>query len=126
MKEEGWRSRLEFNRPDPLRWPRSLSLTWRILAVNILPLLILGGGIFYLDSYRKVLLDERYKLARIEAQITAEALAGASRERQPSSFIANPLRSSEVSHRSSCSRPHRASRLRRTRGRRRGTCGAGA
>ena len=82
MSEEGWRARLEFNRPDPLRWPRSLSLTWRILAVNILPLLILGGGIFYLDSYRKVLLDERYKLARIEAQITAEALAGASKERQ--------------------------------------------
>ena len=82
MTDEGWRARLEFSRPDPLRWPRSLSLTWRILAVNILPLLILGGGIFYLDSYRKVLLAERYKLARIEAQITAEALAGATRERQ--------------------------------------------
>ncbi|MGX7894800.1 stimulus-sensing domain-containing protein [Tsuneonella sp. HG222] len=67
---------------DPLARLRSPPLTFRILAVNILPLLILGGGIFYLDSYRKVLLDERYKLARIEAQITAEALAGASKERQ--------------------------------------------
>jgi two-component system, OmpR family, sensor histidine kinase ChvG len=64
------------------RWPNRLSLTTRILAVNILPLALLGGGIFYLDSYRKQLLLERYKLARIEAQITAEALAGASRERQ--------------------------------------------
>ena len=82
MTDESWRTRIEQRTPDPLRWSRSLSLTWRILAVNILPLLILGGGIFYLDSYRKVLLDERYKLARIEAQITAEALAGASRERQ--------------------------------------------
>jgi two-component system sensor histidine kinase ChvG len=82
MTDEGWRARLEFSRPDPLRWPRSLSLTWRILAVNILPMLILGGGIFYLDSYRKVLLAERYKLARIEALITAVALAGATRERQ--------------------------------------------
>ena len=82
MTDEGWRARLQNKTPDPLRWPRSLSLTWRILAVNILPLLILGGGIFYLDSYRKVLLAERYKLARIEAQITAEALAGATRERQ--------------------------------------------
>ena len=54
-----------------------LSLTARILAVNILPLALLGGGIVYLDSYRAQLLDERYKLARIEAQITAEALAGA-------------------------------------------------
>ncbi len=61
---------------------RRLSLTPRILIINLLPLLLLGGGVFYLDSYRKQLLDERYKLARIEAQITAEALAGASRERQ--------------------------------------------
>ena len=82
MAEDGWRARLDRHAPDPLRRLRSLPLTFRILAVNILPLLILGGGIFYLDSYRKVLLDERYKLARIEAQITAEALAGASRERQ--------------------------------------------
>ena len=67
MNDESWRARLEFSRPDPLRWPRSLSLTWRILAVNILPLLILGGGIFYLDSYRKVLLAERYKLAPASA-----------------------------------------------------------
>ncbi|NCP18435.1 MAG: HAMP domain-containing protein [Erythrobacter sp.] len=59
-----------------------ISLTARILAVNILPLLLLGGGIVYLDSYRAQLLDERYKLARIEAQITAEALAGATRQRQ--------------------------------------------
>jgi two-component system sensor histidine kinase ChvG len=64
------------------RWTQSWPLTTRILAVNILPLALLGGGIFYLDSYRKQLLSERYQLARIEAQITAEALAGATRERQ--------------------------------------------
>ncbi len=67
---------------DRLQWSSRLPLTSRILAVNLLPLALLGGGIFYLDGYRKQLLDERYKLARIEAQITAEALAGASRERQ--------------------------------------------
>ena len=66
----------------PWRFSHRLSLTTRILAVNILPLALLGGGIFYLDSYRKQLLSERYQLARIEAQITAEALAGATRERQ--------------------------------------------
>ena len=59
-----------------------ISLTTRILLVNVLPLVLLGGGIVYLDSYRAQLLDERYKLARIEAQITAEALAGATRARQ--------------------------------------------
>jgi two-component system sensor histidine kinase ChvG len=64
-----------------------LSLTARILLVNILPLVVLGGGIFYLDSYRAQLLDERYKLARIEAQITAEALAGASKERQEALLV---------------------------------------
>ncbi len=64
-----------------------LSLTPRILIINLLPLLLLGGGVFYLDSYRKQLLDERYKLARVEAQITAEALAGASRERQEALLI---------------------------------------
>ncbi|WP_120716149.1 HAMP domain-containing sensor histidine kinase [Tsuneonella amylolytica] len=66
---------------------RRLSLTPRILIINLLPLLLLGGGVFYLDSYRKQLLDERYKLARVEAQITAEALAGASRERQEAVLV---------------------------------------
>lgn len=75
------------SRIERLSWSNRLSLTSRILAVNILPLALLGGGIFYLDGYRKQLLDERYKLARIEAQITAEALAGASKERQEALLI---------------------------------------
>ena len=44
------------------RWSRRLSLTSRILFVNVVPLVLLGGGIIYLDSYRKQLLDERFKL----------------------------------------------------------------
>ncbi|WP_086619560.1 sensor histidine kinase [Erythrobacter tepidarius] len=63
------------------------ALTARILVVNILPLLVLGGGLFYLDSYRTQLINERFKLARIEAQITAEALAGATRERQEALLV---------------------------------------
>ncbi|WP_225871670.1 sensor histidine kinase [Qipengyuania atrilutea] len=74
-------------RLDKLRWSRRLSLTSRILFVNILPLLVFGGGLIYLDSYRKQLLDERFKLALIEAQITAEALAGATPERQEALLI---------------------------------------
>ncbi|WP_336986039.1 stimulus-sensing domain-containing protein [Altererythrobacter aquiaggeris] len=70
-----------------LGWTRHLSLTSRILVVNILPLALLGGGVFYLDNYSSQLLGERYKLARIEAQITAEALAGATRERQEALLI---------------------------------------
>lgn len=64
-----------------------LSLTARILAVNILPLALLGGGLFYLDTYRTQLINERFKLARIEAQITAEALAGATRDRQEALLV---------------------------------------
>ncbi|GAA0763070.1 two-component system sensor histidine kinase ChvG [Erythromicrobium ramosum] len=63
------------------------ALTGRILAVNILPLLIMGGGLLYLDSYRTQLINERFKLARIEAQITAEALAGTTRERQEALLV---------------------------------------
>jgi two-component system sensor histidine kinase ChvG len=43
--------------------------------------------LFFIDSYRRQLLDERYRLAQIEAQITAEALAGATRERQEALLI---------------------------------------
>lgn len=63
------------------------ALTARILVVNILPLVIMGGGLFYLDSYRTQLINERFKLARIEAQITAEALAGATRQRQEALLV---------------------------------------
>ncbi|BDI60545.1 stimulus-sensing domain-containing protein [Qipengyuania nanhaisediminis] len=62
-------------------------LTARILVVNILPLALLSGGLFYLDIYRTQLIQERFKLARIEAQITAEALAGATRERQEALLV---------------------------------------
>lgn len=53
-----------------------ISLTARILAVNIIALALLAGSLFYIDSYRRELLAERYRLARSEAEITANALAG--------------------------------------------------
>jgi len=72
---------------EPFTTTGRFALTARILVVNILPLLLLGGGLFYLDSYRTQLINERFKLARIEAQITAEALAGATRERQDALLV---------------------------------------
>ena len=80
-EDKGSRGRLE-----RLVFPPVVSLTSRILAVNLIPLMLIGSLVF-LDTYRKQLLDERYKLARIEAQITAEALAGASRQRQEALLI---------------------------------------
>ncbi|MFM5886058.1 MAG: ATP-binding protein [Novosphingobium sp.] len=56
-------------------WTRRTSLTVRILAVNIIALGLLAGSLFYLDSYRKQLLEVRFKLARAEAEITADGLA---------------------------------------------------
>lgn len=73
--------------PGVRGWPRRLSLTSRILMVNVLPLVLLGGGVIYLDVYRKQLLDERFKLALVEAQIIAEALAGAGNARQAALLI---------------------------------------
>ena len=58
-------------------WRRRTSLTVRILAVNIIALGLMAGSLFYLDSYRKQLFEERFKLARAEAEIAAAGLAGA-------------------------------------------------
>lgn len=82
MADENGDTALEASRLERLAFPVGKSLTARILAVNLIPLLVLAGSLLFLDSYRRQLLDERFKLARIEAQITAEALAGATRERQ--------------------------------------------
>ncbi len=57
------------------KWPWRTSLTARILAVNIIALALLAGSLFYIDSYRKELLSERFILATAEAQIAAEGLA---------------------------------------------------
>ena len=56
---------------------RGVSLTTRILAVNVIALALLAGSFFYLDSYRKQLLAERFSLARTEAEIAAIALTEA-------------------------------------------------
>ena len=37
-------------RIEKLRWSRRLSLNSRILIVNVLPLVLLGGGVIYVDA----------------------------------------------------------------------------
>jgi two-component system sensor histidine kinase ChvG len=54
-----------------------LSLRVRILAVNIIPLLVLAGGFFYLDSYRTQLIEERTERIATETRIAAAAVAAA-------------------------------------------------
>jgi len=55
-------------------WTTRISLTRRILAVNIFALAILAGGFFYLDSYRARLIDGRLVALGREAALIATAL----------------------------------------------------
>ena len=57
-----------------LRWSGQISLTQRILLVNILALMLLAGGFFYLDSYRSRIVDGRVVQATREARLAAEAI----------------------------------------------------
>src|SRR3954465_15588850 len=65
-----------FRRSDDGEAPWRLSLTQRILAVNIFALVVLAGGFFYLDSYRTQLIEERSDRIGTEAQLAAAAISG--------------------------------------------------
>src|SRR3954468_20302653 len=65
-----------------LKWSSRVSLTPRILAVNIFALALLGGGFSYLDSYRSRIVDSRVAEARGEVRLIAQALASATAERR--------------------------------------------
>ncbi|KQM98292.1 sensor histidine kinase [Sphingomonas sp. Leaf25] len=58
-----------------LRWSGRVSLTPRILFVNIFALALLAGGFFYLDGYRARIVDGRVAQAEREVRLIAEALA---------------------------------------------------
>ncbi|OJY63645.1 MAG: sensor histidine kinase [Sphingobium sp. 66-54] len=55
-------------------WTTRISLTRRILAVNIFALAILAGGFFYLDSYRTRLIDGRLVSIGRETALIATAM----------------------------------------------------
>ncbi|QUT07437.1 sensor N-terminal transmembrane domain-containing protein [Sphingobium phenoxybenzoativorans] len=57
-----------------LRWSGRVSLTWRILAINIFALALLAGGFFYLDSYRTRIVDARLDQSQRELRLLAIAL----------------------------------------------------
>jgi two-component system sensor histidine kinase ChvG len=60
-----------------LRWSGRISLTTRILALNIFALALLAGGFFYLDSYRSRIVDSRTAQASREVRLIAAALTAA-------------------------------------------------
>lgn len=54
------------------RWISPITL--RIMAVNLLALGILGGGLLYLDQFRSKIIDERVKELNVQTRIIAGAL----------------------------------------------------
>ncbi|HEY1261343.1 MAG TPA: stimulus-sensing domain-containing protein [Stellaceae bacterium] len=60
-------------RPRRWRWPLS-PLTWRILAVNVLALALLGGGFLYLGKYQASLIDQKIESLKTQGEIFAAAL----------------------------------------------------
>jgi two-component system sensor histidine kinase ChvG len=63
-----------------LSWSRRWTLVWRILAVNVLTVLLVALSTLYLDVFRNRLSKERVRQTRIEATATAEAIKAAGPE----------------------------------------------
>ncbi len=68
--------------PAPERWSGRVSLTPRILAVNVFALALLAGGFFYLDSYRTRIVDDRLVQSARELKLLAIGLDSAPTDRQ--------------------------------------------
>ena len=75
-------------RPDARPWTARWTLTWRILAVNILTILILALGVIYLDAFRNKLSKERVHRTEREAQITAIIANSIPPEKRPEALAA--------------------------------------
>ncbi|HTI85868.1 MAG TPA: stimulus-sensing domain-containing protein [Alphaproteobacteria bacterium] len=83
-RREGWlRARLAALRAVRPPW-RIRSLTWRILALNVLALATLVVGLLYLDRYRGSLVDTQLEALTLQAEIVAAAIGEAAvREATP-------------------------------------------
>src|SRR5437763_8792200 len=67
-----------------LSWSGRWTLGWRILAVNVLTILLVALSTLYLDVFRNRLSKERVRQTRIEATATAQAIQVAGPEdREP-------------------------------------------
>jgi two-component system sensor histidine kinase ChvG len=71
-----------------LKWSGRFSLKHRILALNLLTVLLVALSTIYLDAFRNRLSEERVRQTRIEAAATASALAAAGNGRGDSILAA--------------------------------------
>jgi two-component system sensor histidine kinase ChvG len=78
-----------------LRWSRKLSLTSRILAVNLFALALMASGLFFLDSYRTRLVAERQAAAESQVKLLATSLAAMSDE-EDAATLANFARTEKL------------------------------
>lgn len=76
-------AREEDARALSLRWSARVSLTPRILFVNVFALAMLAGGFFYLDSYRSRIVDDRVRQSIREARLAAEAIVSVPPAQRP-------------------------------------------
>lgn len=67
-------SRTERRRRHRLRWPTVSPLTRRIIAVNVLPLLLLAIGFLYLGKFESSLIGQQIESLRTQGEIFAAAL----------------------------------------------------
>ncbi len=70
-----------------LGWSRRLSLTSRILAVNLSALALMAAGLFFLDSYRMRLVAERQESAERQVALLARASRHLEAEELPELLI---------------------------------------
>jgi len=71
---------------DIPRWSKRWTLTYRILAVNILTLALLALSVLYLDAYRNQLSEERLRQTAGEARLIATSLSAVPEAARPALF----------------------------------------
>lgn len=71
-----------------LKWSRRLSLTARILFVNLFAVVLVTAGLFFLDSYRERLVQERISAAAQQAAVINKNL-GLIAKKDIGAYIAN-------------------------------------
>ena len=73
-----------------------LSLTWRILALNVLALGILVAGLLYLDQYRDGLVEAKTAALKMQAEIIAGALGESAAAGEPGTIALDLERSRQL------------------------------
>ncbi len=70
-----------------LSWSARMSLTSRILAVNVLAIALLAGSLFYLNNYRNRLTEERLAQARLQMSIVTDAMKFVEKEHRAALLV---------------------------------------